>query len=54
MRDILSTEGGVQYHGGYHECHEGYLVLWDTQYRGGYLGYHGGVQYRGRILSFVI
>ena len=29
-RDILSTVGGIQYHGGYHE------------YRGGYLEYCGG------------
>ena len=44
--DILSTVGGVQYHGGYHplkcEYHGGYH---DTC--GGYHEYHGGVQYRG-------
>ena len=34
---VLSTVGGVQYRGGYHE------------YRGGYLEYRGGVQYRGGI-----
>ena len=54
--DILSTEGGIQYHGGYHEYCVGYL-----EYRGGYHDAHGGyfeyrgdVQYRGRIPSFVI
>ena len=34
---VLSTVGGVQYRGGYHE------------YRGEYLEYRGGVQYRGGI-----
>ena len=37
--DILSTIGGVQYRGGYHE------------YCGGYLEYRGSVQYRGDIMS---
>ena len=32
---VLSTVGGVQYRGGYHE------------HRGGYLEYRGGVQYCG-------
>ena len=39
MGDIMSTVGGVQYHGGYHPL--------KFEYRGGYHEYHGGVQYRG-------
>ena len=35
--DIMSTMGGVQYHGGYHDA------------RGVYHEYRGGVQYRGGI-----
>ena len=38
---VLSTVGGVQYHGGYHE------------YRWGYHEYRGGVQYRGDIMMHV-
>ena len=53
--DILSTVGGVQYRGGYHEYRGG------VQYRGGYhdargdiMSTVGGVQYRGGIPSFEI
>ena len=36
--DILSTVGGVQYCGGYHEYHGGVILstMGDVQYCGGY------------------
>ena len=41
--DILSTIGGVQYRGGYHEYCGGYLEYrGSVQYHGGYHEYHGG------------
>ena len=47
---VLSTVGGVQYRGGYHEYRGGYLEyrgVFSTvegyhEYRGGYLEYRGG------------
>ena len=39
---MLSTVGGVQYRGGYHDAYEGYHDAC-----GGYLEYRGNVQYRG-------
>ena len=47
--DILSTVGGVQYRGGYHDKCGGYLEYrGGVQYRGGYHEYRGGyLEYRG-------
>ena len=42
--DILSTVGGVQYRGGYHDKCGGYLEYrGGVQYHGGYHKYHGGL-----------
>ena len=42
-RDILSTVGGVQYHGGYHEYHGVILsTVRDSQYRGDIMMHAGG------------
>ena len=51
----VQYRGGVQYHGGYHEYHGGYLEYrGGVQYHGGYHEYRGGyLEYGGDIMMHV-